>query len=78
MICLICRQAELVDGLASALFERGEVMCTITSIPAKVCPGCGDAVVVEKVAQVLLQEMEKLVRSGLMEETRDYQQIHGK
>ena len=78
MICLICRQADLVDGLASALFERGEVKCTITSIPAKICPGCGDAVVVEKVAQELLQEMEKLVRSGLMEETRDYQQIQGK
>lgn len=75
MICLICSQAELVDGLASALFERGEVKCTIRSIPAKVCPNCGDAVVVERVAQELLQEMEKLVRLGLMEETRDYQQI---
>jgi YgiT-type zinc finger domain-containing protein len=77
MICPICRQADLVDGLSSAVFERGEVKCTITSIPAKVCPNCGDAVVVEKVAQELLQQMEKLVRSGLMEETRDYKQIQG-
>ena len=78
MICLICRQAELVDGLASALFERGEVKCTITSIPAKVCPNCGDAVVEENVALELLQEMDDLVRSGLMEETRDYQRLQRK
>jgi YgiT-type zinc finger domain-containing protein len=78
MICLICRQAELVAGLASAMFEREEVKCTITSIPAMVCPHCGDAVVLEKVAQDLLQEMDELVRSGLMEETRDYQRIQGK
>ena len=78
MICLICRQAELVDGLASALFERGEVKCTVTSIPAKVCPNCGDAVVEENVALELLQEMDDLVRSGLMEETRDYQRLQRK
>ena len=78
MICLICRQAELVDGLASALFERGEVKCTITSIPAKVCPNCGDAVVKENVALELLQEMNDLVRSGLTEETRDYQRLQRK
>jgi YgiT-type zinc finger domain-containing protein len=78
MICLICMQAELVDGLASALFERGEVKCTITSIPAKVCPNCGDAVVEENVALELLQEMDDLVRSGLMEETRDYQRLQRK
>ncbi|HEX2990701.1 MAG TPA: YgiT-type zinc finger protein [Anaerolineales bacterium] len=78
MICLICTQAELVDGLASALFERGEVKCTIRSIPAKVCPNCGDAVVEENVALELLHEMDDLVRSGLMEETRDYQQLQRK
>ena len=78
MICLICRQAELVDGLSSALFERGEVKCTIRSIPAKVCPNCGDAVVEENVALELLQEMDDLVRSGLMEETRDYQRLQRK
>ena len=78
MICLICSQAELVDGLASALFERGEVKCTVTSIPAKVCPNCGDAVVEENVALELLHEMDDLVRSGLMEETRDYQRLQRK
>ncbi|HEX5838064.1 MAG TPA: YgiT-type zinc finger protein [Anaerolineales bacterium] len=78
MICLICSQAELVDGLAAALFERGEVKCMITSIPAKVCPSCGDAVVEERVALELLHEMDELVRSGLMEETRDYQRLQGK
>jgi YgiT-type zinc finger domain-containing protein len=78
MICLICSQAELVDGLASALFERGEVKCTVTSIPAKVCPNCGDAVVEENVALELLQEMDDLVRSGLLEETRDYQRLQRK
>ena len=78
MICLICRQAELVDGLASAVFERGEVKCTITSIPARVCPGCGDAIVEEIVALELLQGVDELVREGVMEDTRDYQRMQRK
>jgi YgiT-type zinc finger domain-containing protein len=78
MICLICRRANLVDGLASAVFERGEVKCTITSIPARICPDCGDAVVEENVALELLQGVDEFIRAGLMEETRDYQRMQQK
>ena len=78
MICPICRQAALVAGLTSAVFERGEVKCTITSIPARVCPNCGDAVVEENVAVELLQEVDEWVRAGLIEEIREYQPIQGK
>jgi YgiT-type zinc finger domain-containing protein len=75
MICLICRQADLVDGPTSAEFKRGEARFTVTSIPARVCPNCGDALVDENVALQLLKAVEDLVQSGHLEGIREYRQL---
>jgi YgiT-type zinc finger domain-containing protein len=61
MICLICRQAETLDGLTSVHFERGEMRLVVNHVPARLCPSCGEAYVEEQVAVRLLREAEAMV-----------------
>ncbi len=74
MICLICRQAQTIDGFTSVSFERGEMRLVINNIPARVCPRCGEAYVDEDVATRLLQDAEELARVGLMDVVREYEE----
>ena len=75
MICLICRQADLVDGLTSVIFERDETKLTVKGVPARICPGCGDAVVDEDVAARLLVAAEELAARGRSENVLEYEKI---
>jgi YgiT-type zinc finger domain-containing protein len=50
MICLICRQAELVEDFTSVTFERGEMRLVMNNVPARLCPSCGEAYVAEDVS----------------------------
>ena len=72
MNCLICRQAEIVDGFTSIIFEREEFRLLINHVPAHICPSCGEAVVDEDVAIRLLSETEDVVNEGIFEGVRDY------
>jgi len=67
MICLICRQAETVDGPTSVTFERDEIRLVFNSVPARVCPSCGEAYVDEDVAVRLLQDAEEMSNVGLLD-----------
>ena len=64
MICLICRQAELVNGFTSVTLERAEIKLTAKNVPAFICPNCGDASVSEDVAVWLLDHAERVVETG--------------
>lgn len=75
MICLICRQAETVNGLTSISFERGEVRLVVNSVPARVCPGCGEAYVEEVVAVRLLREAEEMSAAGELENVIEYNHL---
>lgn len=72
MICLICRQAELADGLTSITFEREEFRLLINHVPAQICPSCGEAVVGEDVAIQLISKAEALVEQGIREDILEY------
>ena len=65
MICLICRQAEVVNGFTSIKFERGETHLVINNVPARVCPGCGEAYVAEDVTTQLLRVAQEMSRTGM-------------
>jgi YgiT-type zinc finger domain-containing protein len=75
MNCLICRQAELVDGLTSVLFERGEMRLTVEQVPARICPSCGEAYVDEDVAVRLLQGAEVMSTTGIIEDVRQFESL---
>jgi YgiT-type zinc finger domain-containing protein len=72
MICLICRQAEIVDGLTSIIFERGEVRLVVNKVPVYVCPSCGEAYVDEDVSMQLLQDAEEMSAAGETDNVMEY------
>jgi YgiT-type zinc finger domain-containing protein len=72
MKCFICNQAETLAGVTSVLFERGHVRLTINNVPARVCPGCGEAYAEESVAANLLRQAEELARAGMKVEMCEY------
>ena len=72
MICLICRQVELIDGITSIPFERDEFRLLIKNVPAQVCPNCGEAIVDEDVAMQLIGKAEDAYAEGLIEDIREY------
>jgi YgiT-type zinc finger domain-containing protein len=72
MKCIICQQAETVVGTTSVLLERGQMSLTVTDVPARVCPNCGEAYADEAVAANLLRQAEAMARDGMKVETREY------
>ena len=72
MNCLICRQAEIVEGFTSIVFEREEFKVVINNIPAHICPNCGEAIVDEDVAIRLLSVAEDVINEGIIEDIREY------
>ena len=73
MLCLICRQAETVDGLTAVHFERGEMRLMVNHVPARMCPSCGEAYVEEQVAVSLLREAEAMSAAGEVDSVIDFQ-----
>lgn len=72
MICLICRQTEIVDGLTTVHFERGEMRLVVASVPARVCSGCGEAYVEEDVAVRLLNHAKDKYQAGILDSALDF------
>ena len=72
MKCVICLQAETAPGLTSILLERGQMSLTVTDVPARVCPNCGEAYADETVAAHLLRQAERMAQEGMKVETREY------
>lgn len=75
MICLICRQAEVIDGFTAIPFERGELHLVISNVPARVCPGCGEAYLEEQTAIRLLQSAEDMRKAGVQNARYKYSSV---
>lgn len=73
MKCFICQQTETIAGTTSVLLERGEMRLTVTDIPARICPNCGEAYADETVAANLLRLAEKMARAGIKMGERKYE-----
>jgi YgiT-type zinc finger domain-containing protein len=72
MICLICRQAETLDGFTHIQFQRGEIGLVINNVPARVCPSCGEAYVAEDVVVRLLQNARDMMNAGGLDAHLEY------
>jgi YgiT-type zinc finger domain-containing protein len=72
MICLICRQTEILDGFTHIRFQRGEIDLVINNVPARVCPSCGEAYVAEDVVVRLLQNAEDMINAGVLDAHLEY------
>ncbi len=78
MICFICNQAETTPGKVSVLLERGHHSLTISNIPARICPSCGEAYADETVTANLLQQAEKMARAGTKVDMCEYARMEGR
>jgi YgiT-type zinc finger domain-containing protein len=72
MLCLICRQAELIDEFMSVIFERGEQRINLNNVPAGICPNCGDAVVGQDIAAQMLKDVDEILKTGEHESAHDF------
>ena len=72
MKCLICRQAETKPGVTTVTLERGGLTLVVKSVPARVCPNCGEAFVDEDATTQLLKTAEQMARSGTLVDVRQY------
>ena len=75
MICLICRQADVVDGVTTVRFERGEMKLVVNNVPARICSSCGEEYVDEEVAAQLLLDAEEVSMSGVLDSIVEYARI---
>jgi YgiT-type zinc finger domain-containing protein len=75
MICLVCHQADLVDGLTSVRLERGELRLVVSDVPARVCPSCGEAYLEEHTAIRLLQSAEDTRKAGVQNAKYEYSSV---
>jgi YgiT-type zinc finger domain-containing protein len=72
MRCIICRQANVVPGQTTVTLERGELTLVIKSVPAQVCPNCGEAYLDEKVTAQLLDDAEAMAEAGTLVDVRQF------
>ena len=54
------------------IFERGEMRLVVNNIPARICPGCGEAYVEEDIAMQLLRDAEEMANKGMVDDIIDY------
>jgi YgiT-type zinc finger domain-containing protein len=75
MICVICRQAETVDGLTIVPLERGDFRLVVKGVPARVCPSCGEAYIDGAIAQQLLHSARQRSEAGILNTQCEYSHL---
>lgn len=75
MKCILCKQAETRPGFTSVTLERDGFRLVVSSVPALVCPNCGESYTDEATAMRLLAAAEKLTDSGTLMDVCEYNNI---
>jgi YgiT-type zinc finger domain-containing protein len=72
MKCVVCKQAEVVEGAATVTLERDRITLVVKNVPARVCPNCGERYVDEHVTRQLVVTAESAARAGVQVDVREY------
>ena len=72
MKCFVCNQAETAPGMTSVILERDHLTLTVTNVPARICPQCGEAYADENVTTSLLRQAEEMVKAGTKVAVREF------
>lgn len=72
MKCVICRQADVEAGQTTVTLERGGLTLVMKSVPALVCPNCGEAYLDEAISARLLAEADAVARAGAVVDVREF------
>jgi YgiT-type zinc finger domain-containing protein len=72
MKCFVCNQAETTPGKTSVILERDHLTLTVTNVPARICPQCGEAYADDNVTLSLLRQAEEMVKAGAKVAVREF------
>lgn len=72
MMCVICKQAEVVPGTATVTLERDGMTLVVKHVAARVCPNCGEEYVDEDAALRVLDMAERAAQDGVVVDVRKY------
>ena len=65
MRCVICKQGQTNQGLATVTLERGHTTVVIKEVPAMICENCGEYYLSEEVTQKVQNLAENAFRQGV-------------
>jgi YgiT-type zinc finger domain-containing protein len=71
MICIVCRQQQLIHGFVSIVFNRDKMDLLVNAVPSLICSSCGEAYVNAVTAAQLLVLAERAANLGLSRVTYD-------
>lgn len=72
MLCTICKNGEMKDGLVTVTLQRDESVIIIKKVPAKVCENCEEYTLSEDVSRRILQIAENAVQNNAEVEILQY------
>lgn len=72
MKCTICKSGELQAGHTTVTLERGGLTLIVKSVPADVCPNCGEEYVDEAITARLLAVADEAARAGVQVDVREF------
>ena len=70
--CVVCKQGELRNGIATVTLERDGMILVFRKIPAEICDVCGEKYVAEQTTTRLLVAAEDAARAGVQVDIREY------
>lgn len=72
MMCVICKQAEVVPGTATITLEHEGLTLVVKHVAARICPGCGEEYVDEDAALRVLDMAERAAQAGVVVDVREH------
>ena len=73
MKCMICKHGETMNGVTSVILEKDGATIVFQNVPALVCDNCGEKYIKDNITSALLAEANKIVKSGVKVDIRNYQ-----
>ena len=64
MNCVICKQGQTVDGVATVTLQRGDTIVIIKEVPADICDNCSEYYLSESTTSQVLTKADEAVRHG--------------
>lgn len=72
MKCVVCKQADTRQGVATITLRRAGARFVVTDVPAQVCPICGEEYVDATVTAEILRSTESHARAGAQVDIRRF------
>ncbi len=72
MNCVICKQGQTNNGLATVTLERGPTTVVIKDVPAEICENCGEYYLSEDVSEKVQNLAEQAYQHGVEVEILRY------